>query len=726
MKLSLKNKILIGVTIQSILISLVLGYVTYTYLGELYFNSFLEGKKQLIMSISSMIDGDIHNNITIENYKNNEYYKQYMKVFRDIIENDKSIKWLYTINYNKNENKYNYIIDGTIADSDLFWFDSSEVSFEIKNRNGKIILVWNEIEHENEFQLKISETFYKVHIKNENLFINNKLIAKFIMGDTFTAIIDNQIINKNNRLNYNSSLILDKLSLKFDLTYFNKGDTTSIPNEIYYISNFENSMFTKYYNSTYDKNFSYNYSTKGGESGDFLYIYHPILNIKNEITGYIVLMVHLIKLEKFNQSIITITSSILVGGFFLSFLLSLFISNFITSQLSVLQKGVSELDKGNYDYSIEIKTQDEFSDLAKSFNQMVINLNATIKALEITTDEKNQINESKQKLENALNDLKNSQEKLIRSEKLAALGQLVDGIAHEMNTPLGAIKASAENIQMSINDSRDLASRVYENLSSTEKIALDAIMQYTESEELTLKEIRSLKKSVQKNLQERNISMAEEIVETLLPLGITNLSETYDILWKKENLSDILKYIEKEKGIFKKSKIITTSVSKTTKIVSALKSLSEDSTFKTLKKGNILDTIESALTIYSNYIRKGINLRKEFDVIPEIECYPERLVLLWTHILSNAIGAVKGEGDISIFAKIIDEEIVVSIKDNGEGISPEIQQKIFEPFFTTKKAGEGAGLGLHISKQIVGEHKGSILFTSEFGSTVFEIRLPLV
>jgi signal transduction histidine kinase len=250
-------------------------------------------------------------------------------------------------------------------------------------------------------------------------------------------------------------------------------------------------------------------------------------------------------------------------------------------------------------------------------------------------------------------------------------------------------------------------------------------MQYTESEELTLKEIRSLKKSVQKNLQERNISMAEEIVETLLPLGITNLSETYDILWKKENLSDILKYIEKEKGIFKKSKIITTSVSKTTKIVSALKSLSEDSTFKTLKKGNILDTIESALTIYSNYIRKGINLRKEFDVIPEIECYPERLVLLWTHILSNAIGAVKGEGDISIFAKIIDEEIVVSIKDNGEGISPEIQQKIFEPFFTTKKAGEGAGLGLHISKQIVSEHKGNILFTSEVGITIFEIRLPL-
>jgi len=723
MKLSLKNKILIGVTIQSILISLVLGYVTYTYLGELYFNSFLEGKKQLIMSISSMIDGDIHNNITIENYKNNEYYKQYLKVFKSTHDKDNTIRYFYSINYNKNNLTYNYIIDGDVSLYDSIWFDSDILSFEIIKKDNNFRILWNNIEYQKEFNFKYNSTDHKVIINDNLIFIDSILIGKLSSDSTLSLNINNQILNEDNRLVKNS-INLNNSELLFEFYLYKKGEVT-IPNSIYYTTDKELLLLNKYISKEIDISLpNYLFITEG-DNGEYLKFIQPIINSKNEISGFIIMMVHLNKIEKFNQSIITITSSILVGGFFLSFLLSLFISNFITSQLRVLQKGVSELDKGNYDYSIEIKTQDEFSDLAKSFNQMIINLNATIKALEITTDEKNQINESKQKLENALNDLKNSQEKLIRSEKLAALGQLVDGIAHEMNTPLGAIKASAENIQMSINDSRDLASIVYENLSSTEKIALDAILQITDSEELTLKEIRSLKKSVQKNLQERNISMAEEIAETLLPLGITNLSESYDILWKKENLSDILKYIEKEKGIFKKSKIITTSVSKTTKIVSALKSLSEDSTFKTLKKVNILDTIESALTIYSNYIRKGINLRKEFDVIPEIECYPERLVLLWTHILSNAIGAVKGEGDISIFAKIIDKEIMVSIKDNGEGISPEIQQKIFEPFFTTKKAGEGAGLGLHISKQIVSEHKGSISFTSEIGITIFEIRLPL-
>jgi signal transduction histidine kinase len=724
MKLSVKNKILVGVTFQSILISLILGYVTYTYLGELYFKSFLEGKKQLIMSISSMIDGDIHKNITSENYKNNEYYKQYLKVIKNTLKNDSNIKWLYTLKYNKNENKYYYIIDGATVSVDLYWFDSSELSFEILNKNGKIILLWNEEEYEDEFEVNILNSNCKVSIDNGDLYIDKKIIAKFIIGKSFSAVANNQSIDQNNRILI-STFNFNNQSFKFDLSYTKKGDPTSIPMDNYYPSNQENIVFEKFYKNLLDKNNSYSYTNEGVENGDFLSFYKSILDSQNDISGYIVLMVHMNKIDEFNKGILTITSSIFIAGFILSFFVSLYISSQVTSPLKVIQKGVFELDKGNYDYSIQIKTHDEFSDLANSFNQMVKNLNTTIRALEITTEEKNLITESKLKLEAALNDLKNSQEKLIRSEKLAALGQLVDGIAHEMNTPLGAIKASAENIQMSIHDSRDLTFKVYENLGSTEKIALDSILQYTESDELTLKEIRSLKKSILKTLQERNVSLAEDIVETLVPLGITNIDESYDDLWKKNNIADILKYIEKERGILKKSKIITTSVSKTTKIVSALKSLSEDTTFKTLKKANVIDTIESALTIYSNYIRKGINLKKEFDVVQDIECYPERLVLLWTHILSNAIGAVKGEGNITISVKVMENELQICFQDNGEGISPEIQQKIFEPFFTTKKAGEGAGLGLHISKQIVTEHKGSISFKSENSSTEFVIVLPL-
>ena len=150
MKLSLKNKILIGVTIQSILISLVLGYVTYTYLGELYFNSFLEGKKQLIMSISSMIDGDIHNNITIENYKNNEYYKQYLKVFKSTHDKDNTIRYFYSINYNKNNLTYNYIIDGDVSLYDSIWFDSDILSFEIIKKDNNFRILWNNIEYQKE------------------------------------------------------------------------------------------------------------------------------------------------------------------------------------------------------------------------------------------------------------------------------------------------------------------------------------------------------------------------------------------------------------------------------------------------------------------------------------------------------------------------------------------------------------------------------------------------
>jgi signal transduction histidine kinase len=102
---------------------------------------------------------------------------------------------------------------------------------------------------------------------------------------------------------------------------------------------------------------------------------------------------------------------------------------------------------------------------------------------------------------------------------------------------------------------------------------------------------------------------------------------------------------------------------------------------------------------------------------------------VWTHLLSNAIWAVSGQGKITIsvsqeIGQSNSPEIIVTIEDNGYGISSEIQEKVFEPFFTTKKAGEGAGLGLHISKQIITQHGGSITINSNLGKTIVTVRLP--
>ena len=335
----------------------------------------------------------------------------------------------------------------------------------------------------------------------------------------------------------------------------------------------------------------------------------------------------------------------------------------------------------------------------------------------------------KDMVEKTLKELKESQEKLVRSEKMAALGQLIDGVAHELNTPLGAIQASADNLLISFQSSMKLNQSLFSALREEEIELLKEFILESNSIEMSLSEERKIKKLLQIEMKERGILNPLEILESLLPMGYTNYPKKYDLLWQGSNRTTILNYLEKEIGIFKKSTIISTSVKKTTKIVSALKSFSVDSTFLLKRKVNIIDGIESALTVYSNYIRKGIELIRDFNVVPMIECYPEKLIQVWTHLLSNSIWAVSGQGriKISVYLEKIDsgkEDIHCLFEDNGPGIPDEIIDKIFEPFFTTKKAGEGAGLGLHISREIVSLHGGSIVVMSNIDKTVVLVKLP--
>ncbi len=336
----------------------------------------------------------------------------------------------------------------------------------------------------------------------------------------------------------------------------------------------------------------------------------------------------------------------------------------------------------------------------------------------------------KDRVEKTLKELKDSQEKLVRSEKMAALGQLIDGVSHELNTPLGAIQASAENLVLGYHTSSEINYKLFYSISEEEAKILNEFLSQEISDKESLGELRVIKKEQTIQLETREISQAGEITETLVPLGYVEFPIKYDILWKSKNVDVILQYIEKEVGVLKKTNIISTSVKKTAKIVSALKSFSEDNSFHKKRSTNIVDTIESAITVYSNYIRKGIELERDFSEVPEIICFPERLIQVWTHLLSNAIWAVSGQGRIIIAVKQErregdTSEILVSIEDNGYGISPEIQEKVFEPFFTTKKAGEGAGLGLHICKQIITQHGGSIQINSIEGKTTVVVRLPL-
>ena len=348
-------------------------------------------------------------------------------------------------------------------------------------------------------------------------------------------------------------------------------------------------------------------------------------------------------------------------------------------------------------------------------------------------------NKNREITESALKNLKESQNLLIQAEKMSALGQLVSGIAHEINTPIGAIKASAQNIYNSTDNIikyvpaliRSLESDIFELI---EKLFNEIQKNY---HFVTTKEERIAKKNIYNNLVSKNIANALEVSEHLSMLKLSEISDEYLPLWNHPKSNEILRLMSDLYGLKQKSKIIEVSVDKTSKIVYALKSYTIRDIHGKPILYSITEGIQSVLIIYENQIKQGIDLNFDFEEkIPEIYCYPDEINQVWTNLIYNAVQATNGKGKLEIYIKRISfinsntssgslkDGIEVCIMDNGTGIAKEIQKNIFDPFFTTKKAGEGTGLGLHVCKEIIIKHGGEIFFESQPGLTKFFVHLP--
>lgn len=336
----------------------------------------------------------------------------------------------------------------------------------------------------------------------------------------------------------------------------------------------------------------------------------------------------------------------------------------------------------------------------------------------------------KEKAENTLIDLKKSQNNLIQSEKMAALGQMVAGVAHEINTPIGAIKASAGNINLSLEEiikhGPDIIRELEPNIMKMVEKLIGEVGNTQNS--ISTKDERKIRKQMIADLDAEGVLSSSEISDTLISLKITEIPAKYNLLWRHPKVTDILKLIYNLAGLRLKTKMIETAVDKTAKIVYALKNYTRHDSSGKMILTNVPNGIETVLTIYENYTKHGIEIIKEFEKnLPEVYCFPDELNQVWTNLIHNSIQAMGGVGKIRITVKsILDDTdrngMQVEIEDNGPGIPEDIQDKIFDPLFTTKKAGEGTGLGLHICRQIMEKQKGSIEVESIPGKTVFRIK----
>jgi len=333
----------------------------------------------------------------------------------------------------------------------------------------------------------------------------------------------------------------------------------------------------------------------------------------------------------------------------------------------------------------------------------------------------------KEELQTTLEHLQATQEELIHAEKMVALGQLVAGIAHEINTPLGAIELSIENINRFLTQTLPELPQFFESLLPELRQLFFNLLANANSQEarLSSREKRQLRKDLAIQLEPYQLEDVDSIANKLISIGINhNVNQVIPLLTHSDNKT-ILNMGYQLASLQKSTDTITTSVKRAGKIVFALKTYAHYDCLEEKQKVHIVETIETVLTLYQNLLKHGVEIIRNYEEMPEILCYPDELSQIWTNLIHNALQAMEHKGILLIDAKLKDDYIAVAITDNGKGISEKIMGKIFDPFFTTKKAGEGSGLGLHIIKKIIDKHDGHIDVVSEVGKTTFTVYLPV-
>jgi PAS domain S-box-containing protein len=339
------------------------------------------------------------------------------------------------------------------------------------------------------------------------------------------------------------------------------------------------------------------------------------------------------------------------------------------------------------------------------------------------------LRQKNQELGATLEELKQTQNELIQSEKMAALGQLVAGVAHEINNPLGAISSSVENISDFFEKTLGELPIFFESLSLDEKQAFSYLLQTSAAQTTSLssKEKRQIRRGLTKELDDLGIDNSDTIADTMVDIGIySEITPILPIL-QSPNCNHIFKFAYQLATLKTSSDTIRMASSRAAKIVFALKSYARYDQSGNKTAANVVDGIETVLTIYQNQLKQGVEIIRNYpEDIPSILCYPDELNQVWTNLVHNALQAMNNKGILTIMVQLHKKHICLEVTDSGSGIPPEVLPKIFDPFFTTKPTGEGSGLGLNIVKKIIDKHDGTISVRSVPKATTFTIYLPLL
>ncbi len=352
--------------------------------------------------------------------------------------------------------------------------------------------------------------------------------------------------------------------------------------------------------------------------------------------------------------------------------------------------------------------------------------NALTQAYLAAETSRKQAEEAQQSANKALADLQAAQTQLVQSEKMASLGQLVANVAHEINTPIGAVKSSALTISDSLDDTLANMTRLFAILSVEERDLFDQLISKAKGQHqpLSAKEERAMGQQLAAELEAVKVEGALRKARLIIRFRAEATAMEYLPLLNHAQSDFILSTAANIADIINNTTNINRAVEKVSRIVFALKEFSSADSSREKFHTHLYRTMEQVLATYQLQLQE-VELVRRYEDMPPLLCDQEEIKQVWTHIILNALHAMAYKGAIMIGMRCLDNHAVIKISDFGTGIAPEHLDKIFDAFYTTRSTGEGSGMGLAIVKKIVEKHQGRIEVESKVGfGTMFSVYLP--
>lgn len=423
---------------------------------------------------------------------------------------------------------------------------------------------------------------------------------------------------------------------------------------------------------------------------DGIFDSYALISEAGHIYGQIQIGIDIGSIENSIRKIQNWTSSIALIELFLVALFSFVLGTYLTRQLQQLRQAAKAISKnvasGEYSHSkITIRGKDEVTEVADALNKLATTLEQEHQRKEVYQNELKVLNQTLERkvnertsllyerntqLEHANYELHETQQQLIQAAKMASVGQLAAGVAHEINNPIAFVTSNLNSLKEYIESYMNLSTQVLALLSD---------------EHLDNKSVHI--QTLQKTIENDDFNFLNSDTKDLL-------NETLEGLSRVKNIVKDLKQFSRA-----------------------------DSDVK--QWFDINHCLTTTLNMVSNQLKYHCTIEKHLNPIPLVHINVDKIIQVLTNLLINAGQAINENGTITITTRHHDNSVIVSIADNGSGIDPKHLDKLFDPFFTTKKEGEGTGLGLSISYGIIQDHDGELTVSSEVNKgSCFNIILP--